>query len=108
MPTAPAPGVIVNSGMSLLARLGSDSVSGSKFLYNKAKRQLALIMFLSQVLFRRKSFRVSQSSRKPVHRLPFQALMRLRPAKISPCPITHTSLVLQRSIIEGRLLQLHR
>lgn len=32
MPTAPAPGVIVNSGMSLLARLGSDSVPGSKFI----------------------------------------------------------------------------
>ncbi|KAM0520694.1 hypothetical protein ACHAPE_003091 [Trichoderma viride] len=31
VPTAPAPGVIVNSGMSLLARLGSDSVPGSTF-----------------------------------------------------------------------------
>ncbi|PON25324.1 hypothetical protein TGAM01_v205618 [Trichoderma gamsii] len=31
VPTAPAPGVIVNSGMSLLARLGTTSVPGSTF-----------------------------------------------------------------------------
>ncbi|EHK47165.1 uncharacterized protein TrAtP1_010180 [Trichoderma atroviride] len=31
VPTAPVPGVVVTSGMSLLARLGNDSVPGSTF-----------------------------------------------------------------------------
>lgn len=32
MPTAPAPGVVINTGMNLLSRLGSPAIPGSTCL----------------------------------------------------------------------------